>query len=348
MSIFKSMILKETLHLLRDFRTLTVVLIMPLVLLLLFGFAISTEVNDVRIVAVVGQHNNHTRDVLERLRTNPYFTFCGIVPYNQVEPALRKGNADAAIIMTCRNGVNASQIIVDGSNTNIAQTATVYIESVLNGNYKSPLLTRTIYNPQLKSAYNFVPGIMGMIFILICAMMTSVSIVSEKESGTMNLLLVSPVRPRTIILGKMVPYFLLSCIILALMLLLSYTVLGIPVSAAVVNVVWVSILYIALALAFGLLISTLADTQVTALLVSGVLLMLPVIMLSGMIFPIDNMPAILQWLSCIIPARWYIEAMRTLMIQQLPVSYILTDVAVLTGMTAVVMLLAIKKFNAKH
>ena len=189
---------------------------------------------------------------------------------------------------------------------------------------------------------------MGMIFILICAMMTSVSIVSEKESGTMNLLLVSPVRPRTIILGKIVPYFLLSCLILALMLLLSYTVLGIPVSAAVVNVVWVSILYIALALAFGLLISTLADTQVTALLVSGVLLMLPVIMLSGMIFPIDNMPAILQWLSCIIPARWYIEAMRTLMIQQLPVSYILTDVAVLTGMTAVVMLLAIKKFNAKH
>lgn len=348
MSIFKSMILKETLHLLRDFRTLTVVLIMPLVLLLLFGFAISTEVNDVRIVAVVGQHNDHTRDVLERLRTNPYFTFCGIVPYNQVEPALRKGNADAAIIMTCRNGVNASQIIVDGSNTNIAQTATVYIESVLNDNTKSPLLTRTLYNPQLKSAYNFVPGIMGMIFILICAMMTSVSIVSEKESGTMNLLLVSPVRPRTIILGKMVPYFLLSCIILTLMLLLSYTVLGIPVSAAVVNVVWVSILYIALALAFGLLISTLADTQVTALLVSGVLLMLPVIMLSGMIFPIDNMPAILQWISCIIPARWYIEAMRTLMIQQLPVSYILTDVAVLTGMTAVVMLLAIKKFNAKH
>lgn len=348
MSIFKSMILKETLHLLRDFRTLTVVLIMPLVLLLLFGFAISTEVNDVRIVAVVGQHNDHTRDVLERLRTNPYFSFLGIVPYDQVEPALRKGNADAAIIMTCRNGVNASQIIVDGSNTNIAQTATVYIESVLNDNTKSPLLTRTLYNPQLKSAYNFVPGIMGMIFILICAMMTSVSIVSEKESGTMNLLLVSPVRPRTIILGKMVPYFLLSCIILTLMLLLSYTVLGIPVSAAVVNVVWVSILYIALALAFGLLISTLADTQVTALLVSGVLLMLPVIMLSGMIFPIDNMPAILQWISCIIPARWYIEAMRTLMIQQLPVSYILTDVAVLTGMTAVVMLLAIKKFNAKH
>lgn len=348
MSIFKSMILKETLHLLRDFRTLTVVLIMPLVLLLLFGFAISTEVNDVRIVAVVEQHNDHTRDVLERLRTNPYFTFCGIVPHDQVEPALRKGNADAAIIMTCRNGMTASQIIVDGSNTNIAQTATVYIESVLNGNTKPPLLTRTLYNPQLKSAYNFVPGIMGMIFILICAMMTSVSIVSEKESGTMNLLLVSPVRPRTIILGKMVPYFLLSCIILALMHLLSYTVLGIPVSAAVVNVVWVSVLYIVLALAFGLLISTLADTQVTALLVSGVLLMLPVIMLSGMIFPIDNMPAILQWLSCIIPARWYIEAMRTLMIQQLPVSYILTDVAVLTGMTAVVMLLAIKKFNAKH
>ena len=239
------------------------------------------------------------------------------------------------------------QIIVDASNTNMAQTSTAYLESVINSAASVPVVTTTLYNPQLKSAYNFVPGIMGMIFILICAMMTSVSIVSEKESGTMNLLLVSPVRPWTIILGKLIPYFLLSCIILVLMLLLSYTVLGLPFSASVINVVWVTILYVVLALALGLLISTVASTQVSALLVSGVMFMIPVVLLSGMIFPVENMPLFLQWFSCIVPARWYISAMRVLMIQQLPVGHVLTEVLVLAGMTLGVMTLAIKKFNVK-
>lgn len=342
-----SMIKKETLHLVRDFRTMTVVLIMPLVLLLLFGFAISTEVNNVRIVAVVTQHTDETRQLLERFRVNPYFTFEGTVASNDVEPMLRRGEADVALMLRYNGDRLCHQIIVDASNTNTAQASTSYMESIINGTNDAPIITNTLYNPQLKSAYNFVPGIMGMIFILICAMMTSVSIVSEKESGTMDLLLVSPVRPRTIILGKIVPYFLLSCLILLLMLILSYTVLGLPYSASVLNVVWISLLYIVLALSLGLLISALASDQVTALIVSGVLFMLPVVMLSGMIFPIDNMPQILQWISCIIPARWYISAMRTLMIQQLPASYVLTEVAILAGMTVTAMALAIKKFNTK-
>lgn len=347
MSIFISMIKKETLHLVRDFRTMTVVLIMPLVLLLLFGFAISTEVNNVRIVAVVTQHTDETRQLLERFRVNPYFTFEGTVASNDVEPMLRRGEADAALMLCYSGDRLCHQIIVDASNTTTAQASTSYMESIINGTNDAPIITNTLYNPQLKSAYNFVPGIMGMIFILICAMMTSVSIVSEKESGTMDLLLVSPVRPRTIILGKIVPYFLLSCLILLLMLVLSYTVLGLPYSASVLNVVWISLLYIVLALSLGLLISALASDQVTALIVSGVLFMLPVVMLSGMIFPIDNMPQILQWISCIIPARWYISAMRTLMIQQLPASYVLSEVAILAGMTVTAMALAIKKFNTK-
>lgn len=342
-----SMIKKETLHLVRDFRTMTVVLIMPLVLLLLFGFAISTEVNNVRIVAVITQHTDETHQLLERFGVNPYFTFEGTVASNDVEPMLRRGEADAALMLRYNGDRLCHQIIVDASNTTTAQASTSYMESIINGTNDAPIVTNTLYNPQLKSAYNFVPGIMGMIFILICAMMTSVSIVSEKESGTMDLLLVSPVRPRTIILGKIVPYFLLSCLILLLMLVLSYTVLGLPYSASVLNVVWISLLYIVLALSLGLLISALASDQVTALIVSGVLFMLPVVMLSGMIFPIDNMPQILQWISCIIPARWYISAMRTLMIQQLPASYVLTEVAILAGMTVTAMALAIKKFNTK-
>lgn len=347
MSIFQSLIKKEVLHLMRDFRTITVVLVMPVVLLSLFGFAISTEVNDVRVVAVVEQSTDETRQIIDRFRANSYFTFKGIVTYKEVENILRKGEADAAVVFRTEDGKMKYQIIVDASNTNMAQTSTAYLESVINSAASVPVVTTTLYNPQLKSAYNFVPGIMGMIFILICAMMTSVSIVSEKESGTMNLLLVSPVRPWTIILGKLIPYFLLSCIILVLMLLLSYTVLGLPFSASVINVVWVTILYVVLALALGLLISTVASTQVSALLVSGVMFMIPVVLLSGMIFPVENMPLFLQWFSCIVPARWYISAMRVLMIQQLPVGHVLTEVLVLAGMTLGVMTLAIKKFNVK-
>ncbi len=347
MSIFQSLIKKEVLHLVRDTRTLVVVLVIPIVLLLLFGFAISTEVNNVKIVAVVDQHTDQTRQILDRMSNNSYFTFEGIVPYSEVESLLRKGRADAAVVLRTEDGFLRHQIIVDASNINMAQTATGYIQSVISSASSLPVVSNTLYNPQLKSAYNFVPGILGMIFMLICAMMTSVSIVSEKETGTMNLLLVSPVRPGTIILGKLVPYFLLSCIILTLTLILSYTVLGLPLSFSVVNVIWITVLYIILALAIGLLVSTIATTQVTALLVSAIVFMIPVMMLSGMIFPLENMPAVLQWLSCIVPARWYISAMRVLMIQHLPVGCVMTQILVLSGMTLAVLALAITKFNAK-
>lgn len=332
---------------LRDFRTIIVVLVMPVVLLLLFGFAISTEVNNVRVATVVEQHTDQTKQVIDRFRANPYFTFEGVVAYGDVEDLLREGRVDAAVVFRTRDGKLEHQVIVDASNTIMAQTATAYLESVISPGADTPIVTSTLYNPRLKSAYNFVPGIMGMIFILICAMMTSVSIVKEKEMGTMDLLLVSPVRPWTIVFGKLVPYFLLSCVILALTLVLSYTVLGIPFSFRLFDVIWVTILYVILALALGLLISTVASTQVAALLISGVMLMIPVILLSGMIFPVENMPLVLQWFSCVIPARWYISAMRVLMIQRLPVGYVLTEVLVLAGMTLLVLALAIKKFNAK-
>lgn len=347
MSVFQSLVKKEALHLLRDFRTIIVVLVMPVVLLLLFGFAISTEVNNVKVATVVEQHTDQTKQIIDRFRANPYFTFEGVVAYSDVEDLLREGKVDAAVVFRTRDGKLEHQVVVDASNTIMAQTATAYLESVISPGADTPIVTSTLYNPRLKSAYNFVPGIMGMIFILICAMMTSVSIVREKETGTMDLLLVSPVRPWTIVFGKLVPYFLLSCVILALTLVLSYTVLGIPFSFRLFDVIWVTVLYVILALALGLLISTIASTQVAALLISGVMFMIPVILLSGMIFPVENMPLVLQWFSCVIPARWYISAMRVLMIQRLPVDYVLTEVLVLAGMTLLVLALAIKKFNAK-
>ena len=345
MGIFRSLVVKETLHVARDKRTVLITLLMPLVLLVLFGFAISTEVNNIRVVAVVDRHTQETRQMLQQLIVNEYLTFGGLTSHSEVEGLLKTGKAEAAVYLHDVDGKINSQIVVDASNPNLAQTYAVYIQGAMAGNLDGPVLTHTLYNPQLKSAYNFVPGVMGMIFILVCAIMTSVSIVSEKQSGTMSLLIVSPIKPRTIIFGKLVPYFILSCILLAIMLTMSYTVLGLPFSANFLNVVLITLVYIILALSIGLLVSTLVDTQVSALLVSAVIFMLPVILLSGMIFPIDNMPRVLQWFSCIIPARWYIEAMRKLMVQDLALSYVWSELIILAGMTVVVLGVAVKKFN---
>lgn len=345
--IFGAMIRKEALHIVRDRRTMLITLFMPIVLLLLFGFAISTEVNSVRVVAVVDVQTDQTRELLSRLGSNEYFRFYGVVSMAEAEPMLRRGAADAAVVIRHDHGRPMAQIMVDASNTPVAKTMTAYLTSVVAGSQGSNMTAHTLFNPQMRSAYNFVPGIMGMIFILICAIMTSVSIVSEKETGTMDLLLVSPVRPRAVILGKLIPYFLLSCVILAVMLTIAYTVLGLPVSSSIADVILLSLVYIVLSLSVGLLVSAIASTRLTALIVSAAVFMLPVIMLSGMIFPIDNMPEVLQWLSCVIPARWYTAAMRKLMIQELGLEYVVEELVILLSMTGVILLVALKKFNTR-
>ena len=347
MNILGSLIKKEAIHITRDRRTMFITLIMPLVLLLLFGFAISTEVNDVKVAVAVDKHTDTTRDIIQALDVNSYFTFEGITEPSEVELLLKQGKIDAALILRTDGGATSYQIIVDASNPTVAQAAVSYISGVVEHRTSSPVITRTLYNPQMKSSYNFVPGIMGMIFILICAIMTSVSIVREKETGTMDLLLVSPVRPVSILIGKLVPYFILSCIILAIMLTMAYTVLGLPTSGSIFSVIAVSLIYIILSLSIGLLISTMVDNQVSALIVSAMLFLVPVIMLSGMIFPIDNMPLALQGVSCIIPARWYIAAMRKLMIQQIGLEGVITEVLVMTGMILVLLLAQLGKFNSK-
>jgi putative ABC transporter, permease protein len=324
-----------------------ITLLMPIVLLLLFGFAISMEVNDVRVVASADRHTDMTRELFRRFAENDYFTFEGTVTENHVEDYLRRGDADAAVIVRTESGRPSVQVIVDASNPTTGQAASAYVTGVVADAGGDMLLMRTLYNPEMKSSYNFVPGIMGMIFILICAIMTSVSIVREKESGTMDLLLVSPVRPHTIIFGKLVPYFGLSCIILLFMLTLAYTVLDLPFSSTVVGVAGISLLYIVLSLAIGLLVSTLVSSQLSALIVSTMGFMVPVLMLSGMLFPIDNMPKVLQWLSAVIPARWYIAAMRRLMIQQLGIGSVAMECGILASMTVALLALAITKFNSK-
>lgn len=347
---FLPFVKKEALHVLRDVRTMIIVLVIPVILMVLFGFAISMEVNNVNVAAVVPVHGAETRTILERVAHNQYMNFVGTISPDEVDDMLRRGTADAVIVFDRNTPVHIN-LLMDASRTSTVQSAAMYLRNIISeysGNTGIVGVSlRTLYNPQLKSAYNFVPGIMGMLFLLICCMMTSVSIVREKETGTMEVLLVSPIRPQRIIMAKLVPYFLLSCAVLAIILGIVYGLLGLPVSSTVFNVIWVSLLYILLSLGMGVFVSALTSKQIVALLISGMLFMLPVFMLSGMIFPVENMPEPLQWVSTIIPARWYVDAVRKLMIEQLPLTGVLDDVLILIAMTTVVLAAAVRKFNDK-
>ena len=199
----------------------------------------------------------------------------------------------------------------------------------------------------MRSAYNFVPAIMGMLLMLICAMMTSISIVREKEKGTMEVLLVSPVRPLMIIVAKAVPCLVLAFAILVTILLMARYVLGVPLAGSIVWIFLVSAIYILLALSLGLLISNIATSQLMALLLSAMVLLMPIVMLSGMLFPIESMPPVLQWLSAIVPPRYYIQAMRKLMIMGVGIREVLPEVTVLSGMTLLLLAVSLAKFKTR-
>ena len=350
MKQFISFVIKEAKHILRDKRTMLILFGMPLVLMLLFGFAITTDVKNVRTVVVTSSMDHLTRQAVDRLAASEYFTLTATVATpREAELAIRGQQADMAIVFgpdfaSRRSGI---QFIVDGADPNMAQMWTNYATAVIlnadGGNVNSKML----YNPQLKSAYNFVPAIMGMLLMLVCAMMTSISIVREKEKGTMEVLLVSPVKPLMIIVAKAIPYLLLAFGILVVILLMARYVLGVPLAGSLFWILAISTLYILLALSLGLLISNVAKTQLVALLLSAMVLLMPIVMLSGMLFPIESMPTVLQWVSAVIPPRYYIEAMRKLMIMGVGIEQVLPEAGILQLMVIVLMSLALAKFNKR-
>ena len=353
MKQFVSFVIKETKHILRDKRTMLILFGMPVVMMLLFGFAITTDVKNVRTVVVTSQMDHQTQQVVERLSQSEYFTITATVRTPQEgERLIRSQKADMAVVFagdfaSKRSGL---QLIVDGSDPNMAQQWTNYARQTILSPltpHHSPLSTKLLYNPQMKSAYNFVPAIMGMLLMLICAMMTSISIVREKERGTMEVLLVSPVRPLMVIIAKAVPYLVLAFVILIVILLMARYLLGVPLAGSLFWIVMVSIIYILLALSLGLLISNVAQTQLVALLLSAMVLLMPVVMLSGMMFPVESMPQILQWIAAVVPPRYYIEAMRKLMIMGVGIGEVMKEVTVLAVMTALLLTVALKNFKTR-
>ena len=339
---------------------------MPIVQIILFGFAISTEIKNAPIAVFDPSKDASTQQIKEQLQASSYFTIIEeLSDYRQINDAFKNGKISMVVVFSenfaenlLHTGDAAIQLVADGTEPNQASMLTGYASSII-GAYQQKLMAqhkipfqivpeiRMLYNPQMKGAYNFVPGVMGLILILICAMMTSIAIVREKEMGTMEVLLTSPLKPIYIILAKVVPYFSLSVVNLITILLLSVYVLEVPVAGSLFWLVLVSLLFILLALSLGLLISTVVKTQVAAMLASGMLLMLPIMLLSGMLFPIESMPKILQWISSIVPARWYIEAVRKLMIQGVDVVFVIKEFLIIGAMTVFFVVVSLKKFKTR-
>ena len=360
MKQFWAFIKIEFFHIFRDRRTMLILLGMPVLQIILFGFAITTELNHSLVAVLDPSKDAVTTRITERIDENRYFSVVKeLSSASDIETMFRHDEADIVVAFTPDFDANLStgeagiQLVVDATDPNTGNMMAGYVQGIVgqalqSGTQSSPIVqTHLLFNPQMKSAYNFVPGVMGLILMLICAMMTSISIVREKETGTMEVLLVSPIRPIFIILAKAVPYLVLSCVNLATILLLSVYVLHVPVEGSLWTLSFLSLLLIAVALSLGLLISCVVQNQVAAMIVSGMGLMMPVMLLSGMIFPIESMPAVLQWISNIIPARWYIQAVKKVMIEGLGMAAVWHEALILSGMAALLIGLSLKKFKER-
>ena len=350
MKQFISFVIKETRHILRDKRTMLILFGMPVVMMLIFSFAITTDVKNVRTVVVTSQMDLQTQRAVERLSQSEYFTITQTVNTpKDAELLIRNQKADMAIVFApdFASKHRGIQIIVDGADPNMAQQWTNYATNVITNMPGGVVNAKLLYNPQMRSAYNFVPAILGMLLMLVCAMMTSISIVREKERGTMELLLVSPVRPLMIMIAKVVPYLILAFAILTTILLMARYVLDVPLAGSIVWIYVISTIYIILALSLGLLISTIATTQLMALLLSAMVLLMPIVMLSGMIFPVESMPEVLQWIAALVPPRYYIQAMRKLMIMGVDISNIVREIYIISAMALSLLIVALAKFKKR-
>lgn len=370
MKQFAAFVLKEFLHILRDRRTLLILLGMPVALILIFGFAISTEVRNIRLSVLDHARTPITSDIVEKIAANSYFTFVDFAQNkSQIEHKFREGKIDVAIVFgsnfesDLKAGRATLQILADGSDPNSAQASVWYMSAILQ-NYLATQVEPTtpsqgammrpvtispelklLYNPQMVAAYNFVPGVMGMILMLICAMMTAIAIVREKERGTMEVLLASPLRPVFIILAKVTPYLVLSMVNVLTIIVLAVTVFSVPIMGSIWALTAFCVVFTFTALALGILISSMVSSQVTAMIISGVVLLMPTNLLSGLIFPIDSMPMALQYVSMVIPARWFIDGIRKIMIQGVEIQYAAKELLILCSMASVLVFVSLKKFR---
>jgi ABC-2 type transport system permease protein len=367
MKRFLGFVKKEFLHIFRDYRTLFILFGIPVAQILIFGFAVSMDIKKAGIAILDLSHDEITQKLTDKLISSDFFRETeNLLNYNDIDKVFKKGHTKAVIIFEegfgrkmTGDGKASLSIIADGSEPNTATLVTNYAMAIVNNftaemaipGFTIPITivpeVKMFYNPELKSHFMFVPGVITLILILICALMTSVTITREKEFGTMEVLLVSPLRPIQIILGKVMPYFLLSIVNVLLILLLSWLVFGLPVKGSIILLLLESMLYILMSLTLGILISTVSSNMQQAIFISLIGLMLPTILLSGFIFPIENMPKVYDYVSMVLPPRYFIDIIKNIMIKGTGIMFIWKETLILIVMTLVFVGLSVKKFKIR-
>lgn len=339
---------------------------MPVVQIVIFGFALTNEVKNAKIAVLDNAKDAMSASLISQVSASKYFDIEeNIFSYNDIETAFKEGKIKLAIVIPQHFAEDIQhfnktqiQLIADASDPNVANTLTNYATSIImdyqkriTGNATLPYTINTemrmLYNPQLKGAYNFVPGVMAMVLLLVCTMMTAITIVKEKEMGTMEIMLVSPMRPQLVVLAKAIPYLVLSAVNIASILLLSVFVLEVPINGSLVLLVFESLLFTLVSLSLGLLISAGAQSQQTAMFISLVALFLPTVMLSGFMFPIENMPLPLRIISNVVPAKWYYSIVKSVMIKGTGLHTVWKETLILFGMMSFFLTLAIKRFKIR-
>ncbi len=366
MKQFLAFVKKEVFHILRDFRTLIVMFGLPVIQILVFGFAVRTEVNEADIGILDKSKDHVTTEITNKLLSSGYFNLKAYLSDDsQIEKVFKSGEVNEVVVFSPnfgyklhKNGEAGVQIICDASNPNLASLLSSYTYSIVKdyqndraneGGVPIKLIpeVKMLYNPQLKSVFMFVPGLMAFILLLMSALMTSIAIAREKEFGTMEVLLVTPLKPAVIILGKVLPYILLALLNAASVLVISLTVFEIPFEGSFALFTLETLLFLVTSLSLGILISTLANTQQVAMMVSLAGLMMPTMLLSGFIFPVENMPVVLQYISHIIPAKWFLVIIKGILLKGVGFDAIWKETVILLGMTVVFIVLSIRNFKIR-
>jgi ABC-2 type transport system permease protein len=366
MKQFLSFVKKEFYHILRDRRTMFILLGMPIVQIIIFGFALTNEVKNSQIAVLDNSKDATTSAIIQQIAASRYFDINrNLYSYHDIEAAFKQGHIKMAVVFPQAFASDLQhfnkaqvQLIADASDPNVANTLTNYATAIIR-DYQDRITNerrlpytidtemRMLYNPQLKGAYSMVPGVMAMVLMLVCTMMTAITIVKEKELGTMEIMLVSPIQPLKIITAKAVPYLALSMVNITSILLLSVFVLDVPINGSLALLVFESILFTLTCLAFGLLISSATDSQQTAMFISLTGMFLPTIMLSGFMFPIENMPLPLRIISNVVPAKWFYAIVKSVMIKGAGLQAVWKETLILAGMTLFLLALSIKKFKIR-
>jgi len=357
---------KEFLHVFRDRKTLLMLFGLPIAQIVLFGFALSNEIKNSRIAVVDYSKDASTTRLISKIAASDYFDIQrSLAGAEQLQAAFKKGDIKMAVIFPANfgddlmhTGKATMQVIADASDPNQATTITNYLSQIVT-DYNTELAkdagqpmqinpeTQMLYNPELRGAPNFVPGVMALVLMLVCTMMTSVAIVKEKELGTMEILLVSPFKPVYIIISKLAPNLLISVLNLFIILLLSWLFLDLPVKGSLLLLVTSSILFILTSLSIGLLLSINAKTQQAAMMGSLMGMMLPTMLLTGFLFPIENMPLALQILSNLVPSRWYFIIVKRVMLKGLGITAVWREMLILTGMCLLLFTISLRKFKIR-